>query len=203
MDSDPTTTNRIEALKAGDSEAANALWHQYFGRLVDLARKKLGQVPKRVADEEDAALSVFRCVCDGASRGAFEKLDNREDLWQILAAITARKAIDQKRRLGSDKRGSGNVRGESVFYQPSADANQGGIQTFFSAGPSPDFLVSLAEEHQRMISMLNDEKLIRIATAKMEGSTNAEIAMQLDITVQGVERKLQRIRDNWSRELNE
>jgi hypothetical protein len=56
----------LEGLKEGDSDAAGALWERYCERLVRLARRKLRQSSRRVADEEDIALSAF-------SRRAFDK----------------------------------------------------------------------------------------------------------------------------------
>ena len=50
----------VKALKAGDEAAAQALWQRYFSSLVQLARTKLQGANRRVTDEEDVALSVFR-----------------------------------------------------------------------------------------------------------------------------------------------
>jgi hypothetical protein len=35
-----------------------------------------------MADEEDVALSVFRCLCDGAARGQFADVAIRDELWK-------------------------------------------------------------------------------------------------------------------------
>ena len=40
------------------------------------------------------ALSAFDSFCRGTGRGQFPQLGNRDDLWQLLALITARKAVD-------------------------------------------------------------------------------------------------------------
>src|SRR5262245_29028069 len=92
-----SVTRWLDSLKRGDAEAAAALWQRYFDRLVRLARARLGPGPRRVADEEDVALSAFRCLCDGAARGRFPDLADRNDLWRLLAALALHKAIDQKR----------------------------------------------------------------------------------------------------------
>ena len=113
-DDDPVT-RWIEGLKAGDEDAIAGLWSRYFDRLVHLARKKLAHSPRRVADEEDVAVSVFRCLCAGVEQGRLREIADRDDLWRVLVTMTLRKAIDQQRRLAGKKRGSGKVRGESVF----------------------------------------------------------------------------------------
>src|ERR1700676_643566 len=81
------------------------LWERYFQRLMGLAKAKLGKLPKRVADEEDVALSAFDSFCQGVARGRFPQLNDRNDLWRILVTITARKAINLNRRHGRQKRG--------------------------------------------------------------------------------------------------
>src|SRR6516225_10624561 len=85
-------TALIERLEAGDHEAAQPLWERYYPRLVGLARERLRGTPRRVADEEDVALSAFDSFCRGVQEGRFPQLTDREDLWQVLAVIIQRKA---------------------------------------------------------------------------------------------------------------
>ncbi len=59
----------IAELKAGGGQVARRLWEGYSPRLVGLARKKVRKMPRRVADEEDAALSAFDSFCCGAKEG--------------------------------------------------------------------------------------------------------------------------------------
>src|SRR5262249_28301885 len=80
-----SVTQWISALKQGDQAAASGLWDSYFRRLVGLARARLRDVPRLVADEEDVALSAFDSFCRRAQAGQFRSLHDRDDLWQILA----------------------------------------------------------------------------------------------------------------------
>src|SRR5690242_9105116 len=93
-----TVTHWIGQLKVGDEAAAQKLWESYFQRMVELAHQKLLGLPRRAADEEDVALSAFNSFCQGASRGRFPQLCDRNSLWPLLVAITAHKAIDLLRR---------------------------------------------------------------------------------------------------------
>src|SRR5260370_2188908 len=98
MSTTTSVTEWIGQLKAGDQAAAERLWERYFRRLVGLAGKKLGGNRRRVADEEDVALSAFDSFCRGAGRGRFPLLSDRDDLWPLLLLITARKAADVQER---------------------------------------------------------------------------------------------------------
>ena len=130
MFGDEPVTCWLRQLEAGDEDAARLLWQRYYRELVELARARFGTTPRRVADEEDVALSVLRCLYEGAARGQFAELVNRGELWQLLAAITGRKVIDQQRRLNQQKRGGGRVRGDSVVHGNDDDRSSVGFDQF-------------------------------------------------------------------------
>ncbi len=194
---DQSVTRWIGDLRHGDDEAARRLWDRYFHKLVSLARTKLGSAPRRVADEEDVALSVFRRLCGGAAQGQFEKLTDRDDLWRLLVVITTNRVIDQQRRDGNQKRGGGNVRGDSVLHRDDSSSRHDHL---IDSEPTPEVLAQLTEEHQRLMTKL-DEGLQRIAHWKMDGLNNEEIAKKLGITSRSVRRKLERIRESWLEEI--
>lgn len=192
---DSSVTCWIQDLKRGDDQAAAKLWRRYFDNLVGVARNRLGSSPRRMADEEDVALSVFDVLCRGAAEGRFTELETRDDLWRLLVAITAKKAVDQLRHQGRQKRGGGEVRGHSVF---GAGEVPDGFDRFLNEQPTPDFLAMMDEQQQGMMDQLRDDTLREIALARMAGHSNQEIADQLDISLRSVERKLNLIRDEWS-----
>jgi DNA-directed RNA polymerase specialized sigma24 family protein len=90
------------------------------------------------------------------------------------------------------------VRGESVFFRKSADEPSPGLQQFSDHLPTPLMLTVIEEEGQRLLAALTDPRLRQIALWRLEGYTNDEIAVKLELTTRSVERKLQRIRDIWS-----
>ncbi|MDP6448121.1 MAG: ECF-type sigma factor [Pirellulaceae bacterium] len=188
----------IAALKEGSDEAAAQIWQRFFDRLTQVARRKLGSA-RRVADEEDVALSVFDTLCRGAEQGRFTQLRDRDDLWRLLVRITAQKSVDQLRRAGRQKRGGGDVRGHSVF----GGRDSAGFEDVLARDPSPDFLAALDEHHQRLFDALADDTLRQIAQLRMAGDSNEEIADALGVSLRTVERKLGLIRTRWSRELGE
>ncbi len=197
---DDPITRWIDGLRAGDDEAIRNLWNYYFDRLVGLARVRLGTSPRRVADEEDIALSVFRCLCAGAETGRLAEMAHRDDLWRVLVTMTVRKTIDQQRRAGNVKRGGGKVRGESIFTGRHGEDRAPGIQQFGDGGPTPEMLVIMEEEGRRLLEALEDDALQQIALWKLEGYTNDEIAEKIGLTTRSVERKLHRIREKWTQD---
>ncbi len=104
-------TRWIRMLEEGDALAAEKLWGRYYEGLTRLARLRLRNAPRAVADEEDAALSAFDSFCKGAVEGRYPRLSDRDDLWKLLVVITERKAFDQAARERRQKRGGGKVLG--------------------------------------------------------------------------------------------
>jgi DNA-directed RNA polymerase specialized sigma24 family protein len=197
-----SVTQWIGRLKTGDQAAAQKLWQSYFERLVALARKKLHGTPRRAADEEDVALSAFDSFCRGAAQGRFPQLSDRDDLWQLLVLITARKAIDLVQQERRQKRGGGTVQGESAFLATQdSSGREVGLEQFESREPSPEFAAQLAEECRRLLGVLANEELRTVALWKMEGYTNEEIAAKLGCVVRTVERKVRVIRSHWKEEI--
>jgi DNA-directed RNA polymerase specialized sigma24 family protein len=182
-------------LKEGDRAAAQQLWEAYFGRLVGLARARLRSARVRVADEEDVALSAFDSFYRRAERGQFPRLEDRDDLWQVLFVLTVRKAINLVHYQGRVSRGGGRVRSLADL-----ELDGLGAEMVLGTGPTPELAAQMTEECQRLLDGLGDETLRAVAVWKMEGYTNAEIAAKLGCVEQTVERKLRTIRRVWSSE---
>lgn len=195
MSSEGSVTQWIGQLKAGDHAAAQPLWERYFQRLVGLARKKLQGTPRRMADEEDVALSAFDSFCRAAERGNFPRLADRDDFWQLLVLVTARKAYHLMRDEGRQKRGGGAAVG-----LPTTES--GMLQVGSSPEPTPEFAAQVAEEYQRLLNLLGDAELRLIAVLKMEGHTEDEIAAQVGCAPRTVRRRLQLIRSLWEKEVD-
>jgi ECF sigma factor len=184
-------TEWIGMLKAGDSDAARAVWERYFAKLVRMAASRLRRAPGSAAaeGEETAALSAINSVCIGAKVGRFSQLSDREDLWQILVMVTARKVGDQIERRLALKRGGARV--------PSADL----LETVETREPSPQVAAQYADECRRLLGMLKDETYRNVAIWKMEGFTREEIAIRLKCSTRTVADRLKVIRKTWEDEL--
>jgi DNA-directed RNA polymerase specialized sigma24 family protein len=196
MTSGGSITKYLQSLHTGDDAAAQALWERYFMRLVELARSKLKGAARRVANEEDVALSVFDSFCRGMEEGRFPNLNGRDDLWRVLVVLTARKALRQVQREQRQKRGGGNVVTEADL--PPGSAEEGtALDRVIGREPDPAFAAQVAEECGHLFHILGDEELRGIARWKMEGYTNGEIAGKLGCLERTVERKLRVIRSLW------
>jgi DNA-directed RNA polymerase specialized sigma24 family protein len=200
MTSAGSVTYWIDRLKAGDPAAAQKLWEDYFQRLVSLARVKLQATPRRAADEEDVALSAFHSFCCGAEEGRFPRLSDRDDLWQLLVLLTARKAANLVRRERRHKRGGGKVLNASALAAGAVPGEESGFLNLIGREPDPGFAAQVAEECRRLLERLADPTLRAVAVWKMEGHTNDEIAAKIGRCTGTVERKLSLIRSIWEEE---
>ena len=188
-----SVTTLVESLKGGDREAATALWRRYYPRMVALARKKLRSAPRRVADENDAALSAFDSFCRRAEQGQFPDLTGRDALWALLVVLTARKVADLIKHAGRQKRGGQHAAEIDLGSTASAD-HPAGIGGVACGEPTPEEAAILAEEVQTLLARLPDANLRAVAVWKLEGFTNAEIADRLGCSGPTVERRLALIR---------
>lgn len=200
MSSDGSVTHWFEELKQGDSLAAQALWQRYFPELVRLARHKLRGAPRRASDEEDVAASAMESFFQAAQKGRFPDLADRDDLWRLLLRMTARKAVDLRRREARQCRGGGRVRTASDLPAASSEAEPLDFSQAVGNTPTPELAAIMAEECQRLLGQLTQPDLRNLAIAKMEGYTNQEIAERLDCSLRTVERRLHLIRKKWQRE---
>jgi DNA-directed RNA polymerase specialized sigma24 family protein len=187
----------IDGIKAGDGSDIERLWDRYFERLVRLAAARLPAHSRRSFDEEDVALSAFQSFCDRAGRGQFPQLSDRDDLWRLLATITVRKALDTIRQQSRQKRGGGQVLGESALLVGAGTEGEG-LAEVLSREPTPDEVAGFAEDYHRFLARLQEPPLRTIALRRLEGQTTREIARALDVSTKTVERKLQLIRAIWS-----
>jgi DNA-directed RNA polymerase specialized sigma24 family protein len=196
-DGENSVTQWIGDLRAGNrDEASRRLWERYFTRLARVAQVRLRAVARGPADGEDVALSVFASFFQGVAAGRFPELGNRDDLWRLLVTITARKAHNQRRDEGRQKRGGGRVAGEGALAGADPTGDDFLAQAVGSE-PTPEFAAMVTDEYRRLFGSLADESLRVVALLKLEGHSNEEIAKSLDCGLRTVERKLEVIRKRW------
>ena len=201
QDKTGSITHWIHEIEGGNREAAEHLWAKYFSRLIAFARNELKETNRRIADEEDIALSAFETFYRTAEQGKYPDLADRDGLWRLLVRITANKVIDQQRKLGRLCRGGRKVRGESAFknqYGEQFDA----LAQVIGDEPTPEFAIVMREQFERILRILDDDELKEMAIAKMEGCSIKEIANRTNRSVRTVERRLQLVRAKLQAEIN-
>jgi hypothetical protein len=180
-----SVTRWIGGLKTRDEAAAQQLWERYFARMVGLAREKLRACRRgdMGSDEEDAALSAFDNFCAGAAWGQFPALADRDDLWRLLALITARKVFAQARRGQRLKRGGGLVRNATDVPGDDDLEDNDVMARAVGSEPTPEAAAI--------------KTLKKVAVWRMEGYTEDALAVRLDCERRTVARQLALIRTIW------
>jgi DNA-directed RNA polymerase specialized sigma24 family protein len=186
MTSDTSVTEWIEQVKQGiEGEPQEQLVARFLHRLSALARKRLRTI-RSFEDEDDVALSAMKSFFLRAPHDEFSQLTDRNALWSLLAAITLRKTASLQRRQMAGKR---DVRRERS------------LEEIIQHAPSDAFLDSVIEEGNLLLEALRDPVLQQIATMRLQGYGNQEIADHLNRSVKTVERKLNLIRKRLKAEL--
>jgi DNA-directed RNA polymerase specialized sigma24 family protein len=199
MESNDSITHWIEQIRASDpavrDQAAGQIWHRYSARLLQLARGHLDQRIRRREDEDDVLQNMYASFCRRMQRGYYQ-LDNRQDLWNLLVAMTLHKA--RRAAIRHTRQGRAVYREQGL---PASDASG----SMAPAGqvpapdPTPQQAAELAEGAERLLRALPDPLLRQVALWKLEGYTSEEIAAadKLNCATRTVERKLRLIREFW------
>lgn len=204
MDSQGSITNCMNVLRQPQSEdverAVEEIWNRWSQRLVRLANRKLGNVPRREEDEEDVVQSGFMNLVQALGEGRYPELHDRQALWFLLARIIENKAINCRKRRLTRKRGEGKVRGDSAMGGPDRYADDGQRVQIPGPDPTPEIIAEESEQFRFLLDILTEDSLRSVALMRLDGYANAEIAVKIGVCERTVERKLNLIRDQWSEE---
>ncbi len=192
-----SVTMWLASLGTGDDEAAAHIWQRFYSNLIARVKKRIESSPVRDADADDVVQEAFHSFFRRAQDGQFPDLNDRHDLWKLLITLAERKALNQIRNARAQKRGGGELRGESIFCHAGQLDEGVGLDRIAGADITPEDAALVAESFGQLIEMLDPEQRL-IAIYKFEGRTNAEIARLLDCAVATIERRLQLIRRKWS-----
>jgi DNA-directed RNA polymerase specialized sigma24 family protein len=196
-----SVTSLLQAVRGDDSLASWALWNRYVEKLVRLAQKRLSGSNRQIVDGDDIASEVFTEFLKGVQDRRFQQLNDRQDFWQVLAMLTERRVIAHWRREQAQKRGGGEVLGESALHG-THDDDAHVMHNIAGAEPTPEFAAEFTETLQRLMLALKDDLLKRLASDQLAGYTQEEMASRQEIAIATVQRKLRLIRDIWQQELD-
>jgi RNA polymerase sigma factor (sigma-70 family) len=178
-------TRLIRAAQEGRTSAVGPLLAAYFERLVRLARQRLQGLPGLTNYEEDVALRAFHSVYQRVrDPGRPLLLEDRDDLWRLLATRTISRAIDLIRR-----------------HRPREIPGEDAVEQLLTREPTPEEVAEMTDECHHLLDLLDEPDLRQIALWKVEGYTHEEIADRLNCVPRTVARKVYRIRLRWKQEL--
>ncbi len=172
----------MHALRAGDEAAAFELWKRYFAQLMQIARTRMAALPRGSYDEEDAALSTFRVLCEKLQEGRYPDLADRDELWKLMLKMLVRKV---------SRRAEYETAGKRTASQFFADEGQ------LTAAEDQTVTTLVADECEYLFRALDDPNLEQLVLWKLEGFTNDEIARKMNRTRRTVQRMLTLVREVW------
>jgi DNA-directed RNA polymerase specialized sigma24 family protein len=179
---DDSVAGFFQQLRAGNQDGLEKLWQRFRPRLLGLAAATLGRQSPGMADAEDALQSAMVSFWQRAERGDFGSDLGQDDIWQILAIITKRKALRHRRRENTQSRGGGRV---AALDGDVADQ---------------EFSPAAGLVYEDFFKLL-DPSLRTFALLRVLGYSNREVANELGCTERKVERKMQLIRSIWETEI--
>lgn len=198
MSSVGSVSRLILAAKEGDAPSLELLFKRYWEKVVLWARKGLDESKCREFDADDVAIDVFQSFYEGFKGGNYPNLDSRDGLNALLATIAIKKAINRIEKANAQKRGGGQIRGESALVNQS---NAAGIQNAnipsIAKAITPDEKTILDDAIDYRLNSLQPPQLQLIAQRLIVGFSTAEIAKELNLTQRSIQLKIKAIARIW------
>lgn len=185
--SEPGERSLLKLWRAGDEDAARALFDAYVERLVALARRRLTQRLAGRVDPEDIVQSVFRTFFGRVKAGEF-RIEEQDDLCKLLMRITVHKTLRQVAHHMADKR---DPRHESSTNDQASER----MRELLDKEPTPDAAVAFIDQLEHFLAQLRPEER-QILELRLQGFSNEEIVQKMDLKYdRKVRRVIARIRD--------
>lgn len=197
--SEGSVTQWLRLARTGDDQAITELYNRMLMDLMEVAKEKMGDHPRRMIDEEDIVVIVLAKLFRKLSRGHFDGIRDRNELWALVIRMTQQKVeheidstLTRARRHGLEQSATGDAPDPSDH-----------IDRLESATPNAEHLAILADQLSKMLEILPDEGCRKVARLKLEGYNSREICFKLNSVPHNITRKLKRIQAIWSRRLEE
>jgi RNA polymerase sigma-70 factor (ECF subfamily) len=180
----PGDLDLIADFKAGSEAAARELFDRYCARLMQLARRRIGQRMTSRVDPEDILQSTFRTFFNRLRNDEFS-FREEDDLFKLLVRLTVRKTLRQITFHRAAKR------------NPELEAAQAGddqdlLRQITADEPSPEAAVALVEEFETFMGQLAplDRQVLAL---RLQGYSTVEIAERIGSYDRKIRRILNRI----------
>jgi RNA polymerase sigma factor (sigma-70 family) len=186
----------ISGLRAGDEGAATD-FYAHFGPLLEgLASQHLASGMRRRVGPDDVAHSACRTFLRRIQGGHFE-LQARDNLWNLLCAITLAKARKKARFHLADKRGLGR----EVHPEASDEGTSDRFEPA-SRSPTPEQAAAFADQFHHLLQSLDDEER-QIVLLRLEDRTQVEIAAAIGTSERTVRRLMKQLEERLAGALGE
>ena len=177
-------------LRAGDDDAARAVFERFTARLVGLARTSLDGRLLRKVDPEDVVQSAYKSFF--LRDDAAEVYGGWDGLWGLLTLIVVRKCADRAEFFRAGKR---DVRREAV----AADSTEDPTAWAIDREPGPEEAALLAETVEGLFRSIDDEDERKILELGLQGFSAAEICEKTGRAERSVRRLRERTRKRLER----
>lgn len=178
-----------------NEDDAQLIWNRFFENLCRFASKKIYKRHRRLIDPEDIAGSAMFALIDGIKNKRFHSVSNRDQLWQMLVMIAARKAISQARHLDRDKRGGAAWKeGDAALNGQRLDQ----VAEYIDRSDDPAKFVEIEMTCRELLAALPHDKFREIALMRLAGFSNQEIGVKIGCSQRTIDRKLLLIREVWN-----
>lgn len=178
--------------------AEQDLVEYYFQQLYALAKRRSNGLDGRAEDAEDAVVSAWASFFQAMENGRLQQLENRTDLWKVLATFTIRKVIRQRDRQNAKKRDSKRTVTDSALSGPgkSDEVHHPGIEGVADAALNHELEVAFQECVQTFLDQL-DEHLLEVVEMSLSGMSNQEISQRLNCSERTIKRRIAEVRKLW------
>lgn len=188
-----SVTRWIQQMRAGDSVVVHALAERYFKKLGDAARRRLHKIPQSLHDEEDVANFVLEAVVRNIAQGRYPDLQDREDLWFLMLAITQRRISNILKR---DRRQKAQPSSQTSLTEL-LEMYEGELADVALQGDPEHVAIEIGDCWQELMRILPNDEFREIARLKLEFHSNRQISSMLKLTSKYIDRKVAEIQRFW------
>lgn len=197
---DGSVTGFLRDARLGRVLAIERLTDKYLGRLERFAKSRMSPSIRQVEDEQDVAINVLNEFFVGILNGKYDGLQDRKQLWRLLAKITVCRVIDHYEKYHAHKRGGGMTQNFG-FSSDSSSSDFSAISQISIDEIDPQLSVGLKDSYERLLDGLDESRDQKIVQLTLEGLDNRAIAKRLGTSERNVRYRLDAIQKKLIDEL--
>lgn len=181
----------LSQVRAGSVDAIAELYHCYFRRSVALAHSRLHDGEGRVIDEEVAAISALDSLVVRMRGGAYADVQDRLQVWRLLARIVDRKVTKYRRQMyGPTRSPPQPMLGVEQIQHDGSDF----AFPLTTKDPTPISNLIADEALQRLLDALADPAARSVVLLRLDGFNDIEIADRVGHSRRWVSRRMDMIK---------